>query len=78
MFQKAILLALGIILYFTLNDFPLFLDSNKEELTRMVSDNMLRINQDFQLLQNNVTEATCAKVERSIKSDIKRVVLPGR
>lgn len=53
------------------------INSNKEELTRMVSDNMLRINQDFQSLQNNVTEATCAKVERSIKNDIKRVVLPG-
>ena len=53
-----------------------YLDAHEEKLTRM-AENMSRINKDFQLLQNTVTEATCTKVERTIKNDIKRVVLPG-
>uniref|UniRef100_F7BD94 Enhancer of mRNA-decapping protein 4 n=1 Tax=Ciona intestinalis TaxID=7719 RepID=F7BD94_CIOIN len=48
-----------------------------DKAVRAVSENQKKLSTDFKLMQSGVTEATAGKIDRIIKSEIKRTILPG-
>ncbi|XP_078482620.1 LOW QUALITY PROTEIN: enhancer of mRNA-decapping protein 4-like [Ciona intestinalis] len=48
-----------------------------DKAVRAVSENQKKLSTDLKLMQSGVTEATAGKIDRIIKSEVKRTIMPG-